>query len=116
MLREALLLALAIGGWIPYARISLNQLDVLRLDPSLAQTRIQGAGRGVAHQPEGIGAAIGGEPPDHDLAVNIDDGHAELMRLRHHILSRLEIARNIELIVLNAVLREKLLCHLAINA
>ena len=38
-----LLLALAIGGWIPYARISLNQLDALRLDPSLAQTRIQGA-------------------------------------------------------------------------
>jgi ABC-type dipeptide/oligopeptide/nickel transport system permease subunit len=40
---SGLLIALAIGGWIPYARISLNQLDALRLDPSLAQTRLQGA-------------------------------------------------------------------------
>ena len=40
---SGLLVALAIGGWIPYARISLNQLDALRQDPSLAQTLLQGA-------------------------------------------------------------------------
>lgn len=38
-----LLLALAVGGWIPYARIALNRLDALRQDPSLAQARLQGA-------------------------------------------------------------------------
>lgn len=40
----SLLLALALGGWIPYARIALTQLDGLRLDPSLAQERLMGAG------------------------------------------------------------------------
>ncbi len=38
-----LLVALALGGWIPYARIALNQLDALRQDPSLTQVRLQGA-------------------------------------------------------------------------
>lgn len=40
-----LILALAIGGWIPYARLSLNQLDSFRRDPSLSQERILGAGK-----------------------------------------------------------------------
>ncbi|HJU83261.1 MAG TPA: ABC transporter permease [Holophagaceae bacterium] len=39
-----LMLALAIGGWIPYARLALVELDALRLDPSLAQSRLMGAG------------------------------------------------------------------------
>lgn len=42
-----LVLALAIGGWIPYARLSLNQLDSFRRDPSLFQERLLGAR--VAH-------------------------------------------------------------------
>jgi peptide/nickel transport system permease protein len=41
----ALILALAVGGWIPYARLALSQLDSLKLDPSLQQTRLMGAGR-----------------------------------------------------------------------
>jgi peptide/nickel transport system permease protein len=41
----SLVVALAIGGWIPYTRISLTQLDALREDSSLLQARIQGAGR-----------------------------------------------------------------------
>lgn len=40
----ALILALAIGGWIPYARLSLSQLDALKLDPSLQQARLMAAG------------------------------------------------------------------------
>ncbi|MBI4912859.1 MAG: ABC transporter permease subunit [Acidobacteria bacterium] len=42
----SLLAALALGGWIPYARICLNRLEVLRQDPSLAQAHLLGAGRG----------------------------------------------------------------------
>jgi peptide/nickel transport system permease protein len=45
---QSLLLALALGGWIPYARIVLTQLDALRQDPSLAQERLMGAG--AAHR------------------------------------------------------------------
>lgn len=41
----ALVLALAVGGWIPYARLSLSQLDSLKSDPSLQQARLLGAGR-----------------------------------------------------------------------
>lgn len=41
----ALILALAVGGWIPYARLSLAQLDALKLDASLLQVRMMGAGR-----------------------------------------------------------------------
>lgn len=41
---QSLLLALALGGWIPYARIAFTQLDALRDDPSLAQERLMGAG------------------------------------------------------------------------
>jgi peptide/nickel transport system permease protein len=40
----SLVIALAIGGWIPYTRIGLTQLDALREDPSLVQARIQGSG------------------------------------------------------------------------
>lgn len=40
----SLLIALALGGWIPYARIALTQLDTLRHDPSLAQESLMGAG------------------------------------------------------------------------
>jgi peptide/nickel transport system permease protein len=40
---QSLLLALALGGWIPYARIALTQLDALREDPSLAQEQLLGA-------------------------------------------------------------------------
>ena len=39
----SLVLALAIGGWIPYARLALTQLDALRQDASLWQTRLMGA-------------------------------------------------------------------------
>jgi peptide/nickel transport system permease protein len=39
----SLIFALALGGWIPYARISLTQLDALRGDLSLLQTTLQGA-------------------------------------------------------------------------
>ena len=39
-----LILALAIGGWIPYTRLALAQLDSLRLDSSLQQARLMGAG------------------------------------------------------------------------
>ena len=39
----SLVLALALGGWIPYARLALNRLDVLRLDASLLQTQLMGA-------------------------------------------------------------------------
>lgn len=38
----SLLWALAIGGWIPYARLALNQLDILRQDPSLVQAELMG--------------------------------------------------------------------------
>lgn len=41
----ALILALAIGGWIPYARLALIQLDALREDRSLQQARLMGAKR-----------------------------------------------------------------------
>lgn len=41
----ALILALAVGGWIPYARLSLSQLDTLKVDPSLQQAKLMGAGR-----------------------------------------------------------------------
>ncbi len=40
----ALIVALAIGGWIAYARLALVQLDALRSDPSLLQARLTGAG------------------------------------------------------------------------
>lgn len=38
----SLVVALAIGGWIPFARLVMNRLDVLREDASLVQVRIQG--------------------------------------------------------------------------
>ncbi len=41
----ALILALAVGGWIPYARLSLSHLDTLKLDPSLQQAKLMGASR-----------------------------------------------------------------------
>lgn len=44
----SLLVALALGGWIPYARIALTQLDALKFDPSLVQARLMGAG--AAHR------------------------------------------------------------------
>lgn len=40
----ALAVALAIGGWIVYARLALVELDALRADPSLLQARLAGAG------------------------------------------------------------------------
>jgi peptide/nickel transport system permease protein len=40
----SLVVALALGGWIPYARLALNRLDVLRGDPSLLQARLMGGG------------------------------------------------------------------------
>ena len=40
----ALVLALAIGGWIAYARLALVQFDALRGDPSLLQAKLEGAG------------------------------------------------------------------------
>ena len=40
----ALVLALAAGGWIAYARLALVQMDALREDPSLLQARLAGAG------------------------------------------------------------------------
>lgn len=40
----ALVLALAVGGWVAYARLALVQLDALRGDPSLQQARLAGAG------------------------------------------------------------------------
>ena len=40
----ALLFALALGGWIAYARLALAQLDALRGDPSLLQAKLAGAG------------------------------------------------------------------------
>lgn len=40
----ALVAALAIGGWIAYARLALVQLDALRDDPSLLQAKLNGAG------------------------------------------------------------------------
>ncbi|HTL99333.1 MAG TPA: ABC transporter permease, partial [Holophagaceae bacterium] len=40
----ALVLALAVGGWIAYARLALVQMDALRGDPSLLQARLAGAG------------------------------------------------------------------------
>lgn len=40
----SLVLALALGGWIPFARLALNQLDALRQDPSLLQASLLGAG------------------------------------------------------------------------
>ncbi len=39
----ALLFALAIGGWIAYARLALVRLDALRNDPSLLQSKLMGA-------------------------------------------------------------------------
>lgn len=45
---QSLLIALALGGWIPYARIALTQMDALRRDPSLAQEQLMGAG--TAHR------------------------------------------------------------------
>ncbi len=39
----SLVLALALGGWIPYARLVLNRLDVLRADGSLLQVQLMGA-------------------------------------------------------------------------
>lgn len=40
----ALVFALAIGGWIAYARLALVQLDALKHDPSLLQAKLAGAG------------------------------------------------------------------------
>ena len=40
----ALVLALAVGGWVAYARLALVQLDALRGDPSLQQAELAGAG------------------------------------------------------------------------
>ena len=40
----ALILALAVGGWIAYARLALVQLDSLREDPSLLQSQLAGSG------------------------------------------------------------------------
>lgn len=40
----SLVVALALGGWIPYARLALNRLDVLRSDASLLQVRLMGGG------------------------------------------------------------------------
>lgn len=40
----ALVAALAIGGWIAYARLAIVQLDALREDPSLLQAKLSGAG------------------------------------------------------------------------
>ena len=40
----ALVAALAVGGWIAYARLALVQLDALRGDPSLLQAKLAGAG------------------------------------------------------------------------
>ncbi|MBK8726556.1 MAG: ABC transporter permease subunit [Holophagaceae bacterium] len=42
----SLVVALALGGWIPYARLALNRLDVLRADASLLQVQLMGAGAG----------------------------------------------------------------------
>lgn len=36
-------LALAVGGWIPFARLALNRLDALAHDPSLMLLRVVGA-------------------------------------------------------------------------
>ncbi len=36
-------LALAVGGWIPFARLALNRLDALAHDPSLMLLRVAGA-------------------------------------------------------------------------
>jgi peptide/nickel transport system permease protein len=38
----SLVIALALGGWIPYARLALNRLDALRGDASLLQVRLMG--------------------------------------------------------------------------
>lgn len=40
----SLLVALVVGGWIPFARLALNRLDVLEGEPSLAQEKLMGAG------------------------------------------------------------------------
>ncbi len=40
----ALVLALAVGGWIAYTRLALVQFDALREDPSLLQAKLIGAG------------------------------------------------------------------------
>lgn len=42
----SLVWALALGGWIPYARLALTQLDALRHEPSLLQVPLMGGGRG----------------------------------------------------------------------
>jgi len=41
----SLVVALSVGGWIPYARLALNRLDVLAQDPSLVQVRLMGGGQ-----------------------------------------------------------------------
>jgi len=40
----SLVVALVVGGWIPFARLVLNRLDVLQGEPSLAQLKLMGAG------------------------------------------------------------------------
>ena len=42
----SLVAALSVGGWIAYARLAMNRLDVLTQDASLLQVRLMGGGRG----------------------------------------------------------------------
>jgi len=40
----SLVVALAVGGWIPYARLALNRLDLLTKENSYTQVRLMGGG------------------------------------------------------------------------
>lgn len=42
----ALVVALSVGGWIPYARLGISGIDQLKEDPSFKQLHILGAGPG----------------------------------------------------------------------
>jgi peptide/nickel transport system permease protein len=41
----ALIAALSVGGWVPYARLGVQTLDQIRMEPSTRQLALMGAGR-----------------------------------------------------------------------
>jgi len=69
----SLVVALSVGGWIPYSRLALNRLDVLAHDASLVQVRLMG-GRDLIHVDIHPEAGLVG---DRDRAADdTADGHA----------------------------------------
>jgi hypothetical protein len=50
---------------------------------------------------------------DNQIVADKDDGHAHLTRLLNHFLALLEIMRDIVFGIVDALILQKILCHLA---